>query len=469
MSTIGTVILRPVADGATLQLTPTPTGSHYACIDEATTDDADYLKTPSTSSVIDLLTLGTCTLPGGAIITKVKVTARYKDPTPASSSMSLYFWVGGANQVIKTSIAATNAWVDHEVTMRQSIMTGTAWTAAELSGITFKLWMYSPAGTGMVSQLYLTVTYVVPDAGLSTLTLRPSADKAASGLSQYPASPTTRYDKIDEETEDTADYVYIGGVDGFGTFELPDTAIVGAISHVAVKAKVKWSDTGTSDLVGLALNESTAANVVEGVHNSTAEFESVAYFEANPTDDTAWEPADIAALFVGIRMNGGTGSGKCYQLWVEVYYKPTIYCDAIICASAGNGYTTVSGVLRSDCPTPAYKQAQLAAVADFGTILADSTELAAVETPGDPIAILFAWTPSSAGTYYARLGIRASGEATLTWVTVKVTINFPAVTGITVAQAGEHATVTVTVTDDYADPPEVTLFIDGQAVKGRLN
>lgn len=466
---MSTAILRPVADGATKQLTPSTGTVHYALVDEVTADDTDYLSNLAGYSQFDLLTLGTLSLPDGAVITKVTATVRCK----ATTSGSLYVRLintAGTGILIPIGTVPPTSWGDVvSKDIRLCPSTGQSWAAADLSGKTLNLWCNSGDASFKISQAYITVYYFIPATGTTIEYLRPNADKAISALNPYPASPTTRYDKIDEATEDTADYCYTTTGVTLSTFELTGSALVGAIDHLRVKAKIKFTTASTTaNLVGLALNESTDANVPQAARQDNVEFQAEAIFDTNPGTGSAWAWSDIPALFVGLKL--GTGStGYVYQLWVEVYYKPPVYFDGIVCNSAGGGYVAVSGVLRSDASTPAYKQAQVASDSGFATILGDSTELAATETPGNPMVITFTWTPASAGTYYARLGVRASGEATLTWITLTFTVTFPAVSGISVAQAGEHATITVTVTDNYMDPPEVTIFIDGQAVKGQLN
>jgi len=453
--------LRPVADGATLQLTCSSGSTHYALVDEAAADDADYLSTTDMFGKSDILTLGTFSLPASEIITSVVVHCRVKT-TGATAALTVTL----SGKAVATSVTNTS-YADKTTTYAYCKTTQKAWEQADISGASITVALQSAISyTISLSQLYVEVNTVTK--GSSSSVLRPNADKAAPTASVYPASPANAYSKLDEAVKDTGDYIYTeNGAQGNASLDMETVSIVGSINYVIIHAIIQATNAVSyCDIAVNSVPESATDWLV-----STSELEVTRIYALNPTTGVAWAADDIAGIYAGVYIKAPSGAGylmKAYQVWIEVFYTETVYMDSIICNSAGNGYVAVSGVLRNDCSTPAYKRAQVAAVADFSTVLADSTELAATESPGDTVTILFAWTPSSTGTYYARLGIRASGDAGLTWVTVAVTINFPVIAGIAVAQVAEHATITVTVTDDYADPPELTVFVDGLAVRGRL-
>lgn len=465
---MSTTVLRPVADGDLLEWTPSTGTAHYALVDEATADDNDYLTCPAAYTKNDRFTLGTLSLPAGSVITKVTITARAKDMTSGSSRVQFYFRSGGVNATFPVmSGYLSTAFANYDNIRVTNPLTGQMWTVADLSGATIQMVCTSGVASGgtRVSQVYVTVTYIA--GGSASVIARPNADKALGSLVAYPTSPATGYDKIDEVTENTADYVHIdNGAGTYGTFDLDAPSGSGSITHVVVHAKVQATATGGK--AGVIANTTAFAETT--TMQDTNEHEITCAQDLNPLTGVAWVWGDIAAMYANVTAYGpSSGATKIYQVWVEIFYTPPVYFDSIVCNSAGNRYVAVSGVLRSDASTPAKKQAQVASDSGFGTILADSTELTATETPGNPMVITFSWTPASTGTYYARLGVRSASEAVLTWITLAFVVTFPAVAGITVAQAGEHATVTVTVTDNYMDPPEVTIFIDGQAVKGNLN
>lgn len=466
---MSTAILRPVADGDLLELTPSTGTAHYALVDEATADDNDYLQCPAAYSKSDRFTLGTLSLPTGSVITQIAVTVRGKDVSSSGSSGVVYLRVGTVNKNIG-NVSFTTTIGDKTITRRTNPHTGQAFTVSDLSGATIQVYISSGAVSGdtRVSQIYLTVTYIA--GGSSSLIIRPNADKSAAALSIQPASPTTRYDKIDEATEDTSDYVYVpSSSSSTATFDMETASGSGVISHLVIHAKVQAITGITSNSAGIDINQAGAPPEPLSLPDLN-EREITMVRETNLLTGVAWTWSDIATIYATLSLAAGSGNNtRCYQLWIEIFYTPPVYFDGIVCNSVGNGYAAVSGVLRSDASTPAYKRAQVASDSGFTTILGDSTELAATETPGNPMVITFSWTPASAGTYYARLGVRASGEAVLTWITLTFTVTFPTVSGISVAQTGEHATITVTITDNYMDPPEVTIFIDGQAVKGNLN
>lgn len=465
-----TVIIRPTADG-TVQMTPTPSGAHYSCVDEATTDDNDYVTAPAAYTKYDEFTFGTPTLPSGAVITRITLTERVKDVSIGGSSGASYIVVGGTAYQLDSIASITTSYVEKTIVRRTNPYTKCRWLLADLTGAVFRIAISSGATSGgtRLSQCYITISYVIGSG--TTQIIRPNADKAAA-LTVYPTSPTTRYDKIDEATENTGDYVYkaAGGGGNADTYDLETPVTLGTPNLVIVHAKVQAQTNGASTKAAITLNGEAYESLIPYMGSAT-EMEITAAFGVNPADGTDWEWADFAAIYAGLSLTAGASEWvRCYQLWVEVDYTPTVYMSSISLASAGNGYVSCSGALVTGITAIGFKRLQVADEPTFASPLADSTELAADgEEAGDTVVVATAWTPSSIGTYYARLGVRYTAEGALTYLTIPFVVSFPTITSVTTSQVGEHMTVTVVLTDDYAQPPTVTVFIDGQAFKGKLN
>lgn len=306
---------------------------------------------------------------------------------------------------------------------------------------------------------------------MATLIIRPNGDGATHTLTCSTGS--THYVLIDEAGADDADYVkYTSAGSGaeLDIYAIANPAASGVINSVKVYARAKALATGENTKIGLQVKDTTTWSgftFSEALTTSWASY--VATYTAMPRGGD-WTWADIDALLVRLDLGVDATTSYCSQIYVEVDYTPPVYFDSIECLGMSNGYANVRGILKAGCSAVDYKEAQIDHENTFASPLADTTELAAAgEDGGDTISLIVAWSPASAGTYYARLGVRAHDEAVLAWITVSFVVQFPIISAIAISPSKEHVTVTVTVSDDYADPPEVTVMVDGQTVKGRLN
>lgn len=297
---------------------------------------------------------------------------------------------------------------------------------------------------------------------MSVEILRPSGDGATHTL--VCSTGTTHYALVDEAVKDTGDYVEDPGAAGTDLYTLPAPSVSsGVINSVTIKAYIKGT---TSTAWRLRLSTDTGTTTYTPAN--TDEFLATKAYTVNPADAAAFEWSDVAALTADLYLIGVSFDDiKCYQLWVEINYTP-LFFGSIECTGAGAGYAKVYGVLVNGTDI-VKKQAQICDEPTFGTPLADSTELTADdEDTGDTISLIVSWTPSAAGTYYARLGVRTASEAALVWNTHTFVVAFPVISSVAVSSLLERHTITVTVSDDYADPPEVTVTIDGQAYPAHL-
>lgn len=461
---MSTYYLRPVADGATLQLTPTPSGSHYTTVDEAVADDADYLAvTVSTTWKTDILTLGTLSVPASEMIVSATVKARIKQQD--STGGTVYFSVFG----VEKSFSPTTSWAEVSFALNWDKVKHAIWQAADLSGKSITIMLYTNNGAFpvLLSQLYVEV--LTASVGTNSVILRPNGDKLAPSVSVYPASPATAYDKVDETTKDTGDYLYKeNGAGGSAQLDFGTASIIGTIHAVVAHVYVQSTSTGSSTM-GVVVNGST---VETDTFANTTEWHVTRIQSIDPTTGVAFAAGDLGSIYAKVSIVAPSGAGqsiKVYQVWLEVFYTPLVYMDSISALPASSGYAQIGGILKAGVPTINKKRAQIADESTFASPLADSTELSATEGAGDTVTIIVSWTPSTAGTYYARLGVQASGDASMTWVIVVFVVHFPVISSVAATHLnGSLYRITVVVIDEYADPPDVSVTIDGQTSLARL-
>lgn len=139
---------------------------------------------------------------------------------------------------------------------------------------------------------------------------------------------------------------------------------------------------------------------------------------------------------------------------------------------AGVGVVAVSGLVSSyvkQSRATAMKRGDIATDSGFSTIVATSGSVSGGERSGDTVNILLTWSPSSAGTYYARIGVQGqSPYDTWTYGTATFTVGFPTIVSLSPSVSGNTLTVTLSLQDTYLKPPNVTMQVDGDAVPAML-
>jgi hypothetical protein len=310
---------------------------------------------------------------------------------------------------------------------------------------------------------------------MATLIIRPDGDGATHNLTC--SSGSTHYALVDEAVADDADYVSYtlpGGSSGSDVdyYSFPNPSLSGVINSVKIYARAQRTGAGNGAYIYLYIKDATTESGVTQADLTASWASYTATYTTKPSGG-AWTWSAISAmqarLGLGVAQGiGGTYVAYCSQLYVEVDYTPPVYFDSIECLGMSNGYANVRGVLKAGVSAVGYKRAQIDHEDTFASPLADTTEIAAAGETEGTINLVATWTPSSAGTYYARLGVRASEEAILVWVTAAFIVQFPSIISVIPSQKQEHCTVTMTVSDDYVDPPEVTVFVDGRSYVAHL-
>lgn len=299
---------------------------------------------------------------------------------------------------------------------------------------------------------------------MKTYTLRPTADKSITNWTPTPSG--SGYSAIDEAIEDTGDYVRNTGTYDRALFTFSPTTLQKKGTIVSVKLSIRA--TGTSAYLWFQSGSTNIDGSSFALSDSDTTYESSA-LATNPATGNVWTWAELEAAGSGLGWKEQIlGTATVYQFWITVLAIPP-YTDAIDVNSAGGGYAVCSCVINADASTLAKAQFQIDDANDFATPLADTGLIDATEAAGASKSMTVAWSPSSAGTYYARFGARASDEASVTWTAVLTfVVTFPTVDAVSVAQSEEHATITVNVTDTYAHPPTVTVYIDHRAYSAEV-
>jgi len=207
----------------------------------------------------------------------------------------------------------------------------------------------------LVSQL--TVFYFISIVMATTTTLRPNAE---GDLLQadivYPSTPSTHYDKVDEETSD-ADATYVGKSDttdvGYYTdlYNLPDGQIPSGstVNSVAVYIVVRNVVSGVG---GYRTTIKTNGVVYNGTAYSPAGTTWYTYstnYTTNPNTGVAWTIAQVDALQIGVQLIGEYYAssdtylyGRCTQVYVVIDYTPAGDTISPTYSNTGTN-TTVAG------------------------------------------------------------------------------------------------------------------------------
>ncbi|MEM1589685.1 MAG: hypothetical protein QW175_04655 [Candidatus Bathyarchaeia archaeon] len=168
---------------------------------------------------------------------------------------------------------------------------------------------------------------------MPTLILRPTGDGSLRECSIYPTTPTTHYDKVDEETpNDATDYVYASTttIDAKrDTYTKPST---GLPSYATINS-IKIYNRLYSPATPLGARPAGATLIRIGTQDFTG---TMAYYTAwttvsttytnNPATNQPWTVSDVEALEIGTILyvdedgEGNRSGCQCSTVWLEIDY-----------------------------------------------------------------------------------------------------------------------------------------------------
>jgi len=167
---------------------------------------------------------------------------------------------------------------------------------------------------------------------MATLTLRPNSD---SVINLTRISGGSNYTLVDEETLNTADYVYTFPGSQEDVYGFPDhTTEIGTINSISIKSYCDYmlysGPSGATNPRKRGLLKISSTNYYSGYSNLTTNNSAVLFTDTwtqNPATSSAWgsDWSVVDNLLAGIWLEVTTldktsKNGRCYQLWVEVDY-----------------------------------------------------------------------------------------------------------------------------------------------------
>jgi len=155
---------------------------------------------------------------------------------------------------------------------------------------------------------------------MATVTLRPNADGFLTEWSVYPSTPTTHYDKVDEETPDEdSTYIYITAI-GKDYWNIEDPGVAGVISNVRVYVRARKT---TATLTRITIRIYTySTEYYSGTIDLTTSYVNY-YFDwaTNPKTGSAWTWTEITNLQIGVRCaSSDTLEARVTQAYCVVTY-----------------------------------------------------------------------------------------------------------------------------------------------------
>jgi hypothetical protein len=164
-----TEILRPNAPGDSAALTAVGSSPQWACVDEVSPDDNDYVRIIQSAGT-DYYNLGNTSLGAGATITQVDITGRFytSDTTPdANTTFRLGVRLSGVDSLGPTrdmfSLGAGGTWNNY-TELNLARPGGGAWSVSDLNALQSYVRIAESSAGHQVrcSWLYVTITYTDP-------------------------------------------------------------------------------------------------------------------------------------------------------------------------------------------------------------------------------------------------------------------------------------------------------------------
>lgn len=105
---------------------------------------------------------------------------------------------------------------------------------------------------------------------------------------------------------------------------------------------------------------------------------------------------------------------------------------------------------------------QVSTSSGFGTTEADTGDVVTDQGSGASVTVLVSWTPTVAGTYYARLGVQDTNGELVYSDAVSFVVSFPTNVTLTWSHTDSLYTFRVEMDDSYSKPPIVSIDIAGR-------
>ena len=154
---------------------------------------------------------------------------------------------------------------------------------------------------------------------------RPNGDDTINGVwSRSPSTPSTYYDKIDEATPSTTDYIYTSLLQQQGRYvrfnttvdDLPDRV---AGTDVYVRTYWRWTSTAGTPNTFVGIRDALGASNSENQGRSTSWATRTTTIPASWVDDGARDWSEVI-IYTSVYA-GTTGSKTFYLAWMELEYE----------------------------------------------------------------------------------------------------------------------------------------------------
>jgi hypothetical protein len=461
----GVVTRRPTSDNYKSNIAYSTGATAWNLVDEVTEDEADYFYAGGTTAGVISFGIPAITHVGRPVFVKIHIKAKTTTGT-GNLYASVSFSNGAAPITFGDISGLTTTNTEFIFTLRnkpsatENIVKLT-WSDID-SMYPAVYFISNSSGATRCSQVWVEVGYVSDAADY--VTIRPTGDNYNSNFTLVPSGGSA-YQKVDEETLDTSDYL-----DGSVTpsaevrFTVPSQTIRGPIQYVEICSTILGSTYGcycTFPINGTdgATREKTAYTLGISSFDMT--------FECDPSTGLAWTWEQLSSLIVGFlgdTLNSATL--RVYQFYLKVYYLPP-FTSAVSIMPAGIGYVAGSCILDAASLAVTALRFQVDTDAAFGSPDADTGDLTESYSAGSTITKVAIFSTVAEGKLWGRIGFKASGDSDYTWYTSSVTVYFPTIGALTISNTNEQHRFSLLVTDAYNEPPLVTLAIDGHV--GTMN
>lgn len=234
-----------------------------------------------------------------------------------------------------------------------------------------------------------------------------------------------------------------------------------ATSHwgAAAASGMTYAGVSTSAYNAMSLNSNGISNIdLTKTHTGFGLMTSWDY--ANDTTGFTWSTYGTSYYYIGYTTNQWPKLALTYTV------QPSPSLSNMTIAAAGIGYVFGNALLGGASIT-AYKL-QIASAPTFASPVVDSGWVSKTVTVGNPLSLITSWGSPTEATWYARMGTQSTYYNDIYGTPISFVIHFPSIVSVIATQNRERLRVTVTVNDDYVEPPEVMVMVDQNAHKAEL-